>query len=149
MELITAAPRDIPAYFHSTGSLEAKRQIKLISKARGQVDRLTVEEGDMVKKGHVILELDHREEALMVEQAKVKAGTAERELVRIRGLVDKGLASDKDYEANKELSESGNPGAPSGPGASRQQSGAGAVLRPDNHAPYRVGTDHQRRRTHC
>ena len=51
VELATAASRDIPAYFNATGSLEAKRQVDLISKAGGQITRLNVEEGAFVKKG--------------------------------------------------------------------------------------------------
>jgi multidrug efflux system membrane fusion protein len=105
VELVAAAPRDIPSYFNATGSLEAKRQVKLISKAGGQVVRLSVEEGNFVKNGQVLLELDHREDELLVEQTRVRAETAQNELERSEGLVEKGLGSDKDYEAKKELAQ--------------------------------------------
>ncbi len=105
VELAAATPRDIPSYFNATGSLEAKRQVKLISKAGGQIVRLVVEEGDYVKEGQILLEIDHREEKLLVEQARVKAETAEHDLDRSAGLVEKGLGSDKDFEFKKELAE--------------------------------------------
>jgi RND family efflux transporter MFP subunit len=105
VELAAATPRDIPSYFNATGSLEAKRQVKLISKASGQIVRLKVEEGDYVKEGQVILEIDHREEKLMVEQTEIKAKTAGHDLDRSAGLVEKGLGSDKDFELKKELAE--------------------------------------------
>jgi len=105
VELATAAARDIPSFFNATGSLEAKSQVDLIAKAGGQVVRLAVEEGNFVQKDQVLLELDHREEALLVEQNRVKAETAQRELERIQGLVEKGLGSDKDFEAAKETAK--------------------------------------------
>lgn len=105
VEVATAAARDIPSYFNATGSLEAKSQVALIAKAGGQVVRLAVEEGAFVNRGQVLLELDHREEALLVEQTRVKADNAQRELERIQGLVEKGLGSDKDFEANKEAAK--------------------------------------------
>jgi RND family efflux transporter MFP subunit len=105
VELATAASRDIPAYFNATGSLEAKRQVDLISKAGGQIVRLNVEEGDFVKRGQVLIELDHREEELMVEQTRAKAETPKNELDRFKGVVDEGLGSEKAYEVASELAE--------------------------------------------
>src|SRR5262245_36956557 len=46
VEVALAGPRDIPATFVATGSLEAKRQVKLIAKSGGQITKLGVEEGD-------------------------------------------------------------------------------------------------------
>lgn len=105
VELAVASARDIPSYFNATGSLEAKSQVTLIAKAGGQVVRLAVEEGNFVKQGQVLLELDHRQEELLVEQTRVKAETAQRELERIQGLVEKGLGSDKDFEASREAAK--------------------------------------------
>ena len=105
VELGAAQARDIPSFFHATGSLEAKRQVRLVSKAGGQVVRLSVEEGNFVKNGQVLLEIDHEEEALLVEQTKVKAETAKREFERAKGMVEKGLGSDRDFEEKRELAE--------------------------------------------
>jgi membrane fusion protein (multidrug efflux system) len=105
VELGQARTRDIPSFFHATGSLEAKRQVQLVSKAGGQVVRLSVEEGNFVRKGQVLLEIDHEEEALLAEQTKVKAETAKREFERAQGMVEKGLGSDRDFEEKRELAE--------------------------------------------
>ncbi|HET9232654.1 MAG TPA: biotin/lipoyl-binding protein, partial [Candidatus Eisenbacteria bacterium] len=80
VEISVAAPRDIPATFTATGSLEAKRQVKLIAKSGGQIVKLAVEEGDFVKQGAVLLEIEHRAEELKLEQNKVRSETAAREL---------------------------------------------------------------------
>src|SRR5262245_55113464 len=39
VEVAVAGPRDIPATFVATGSLEAKRQVKLIAKSGGQITK--------------------------------------------------------------------------------------------------------------
>ena len=105
VETALAAPRDLPATFHATGSLEARRQIDLIAKAQGQVVKLVVEEGDYVEKGQVLLEIEHREEELLLEKASVQARTALRELERSEELLEKGLDSDRAYEEKKEAAE--------------------------------------------
>lgn len=99
------ATRDIPSYFNATGALEAKRQVDLISKASGQIVTLHVEEGDVVKRGQVLLELEHNEERLMLDKAEVSNDRARRELERSAELLEKGLDSDTNFEMKKELSE--------------------------------------------
>jgi membrane fusion protein (multidrug efflux system) len=105
VEIAIASPRDIPAYFHATGSLEARRQVELIGKAAGQIVTLNVEEGNYVKEGQVLLEIEHREDEILVEQTAVKAQTADKERERIEGLVAKGLGSDKDLETAREAAK--------------------------------------------
>jgi len=102
VEVALAGPRDIPATFVATGSLEAKRQVKLIAKSGGQITKLGVEEGDFVKQGTVLLEIEHREEELKLEQNKVRAETADRELERTQGLMSKELGSAQDLEKRKD-----------------------------------------------
>jgi membrane fusion protein, multidrug efflux system len=102
VEVALAGPRDIPATFVATGSLEAKRQVKLIAKSGGQITKLAVEEGDFVKQGAVMLEIEHREEELKLEQNKVRAETAERELERTQGLMSKELGSAQDLDKRKD-----------------------------------------------
>jgi membrane fusion protein (multidrug efflux system) len=105
VELYAASRRDLPAYFNATGSLEARRLVELISKAQGQVMKLSVEEGQTVRTGDVVLELEHREEELLLDQAEVRKNTTARELVRIRGLLDKGLGSERDFETAQQEAE--------------------------------------------
>ena len=102
VEVALAGPRDIPATFVATGSLEAKRQVKLIAKSGGQITKLAVEEGDFVKQGAVMLEIEHREEELKLEQNKVRAETAQRELDRTQGLMSKELGSAADLDKRKD-----------------------------------------------
>jgi len=98
VEVAVAARHDLPAYFLATGSIEARRSVNLLAKAQGQVTKLLVEEGRTVRKGEVLLELDPREEEILLGRAKVNVANAERELDRIMNLSDKGLAADRDRE---------------------------------------------------
>jgi len=105
VEIAEAAPRDLPSTFLATGSLEATRQVDLISKAQGQIVSLRLEEGDFVKEGQILMEIDHREDDLLVEQSEVKAQVAKRELERMKGLQAKGLGSEQDFEVKKETAD--------------------------------------------
>jgi len=105
VEVAIAGPRDIPATFVATGSLEAKRQVKLIAKSGGQITKLAVEEGDFVKQGAVMLEIEHREEELKLAQNKVRSQTAQRELDRTQGLMSKELGSASDLDKRKDDAE--------------------------------------------
>ena len=102
VEVALAGPRDIPATFVATGSLEAKRQVKLIAKSGGQITKLAVEEGDFVKQGAVMLEIEHREEELKLEQNKVRSETAQRELERTQGLMSKEVGTASDLDKRKD-----------------------------------------------
>lgn len=105
VEVTKAELRDLPAYFHTTGSLEARRQVELISKVQGQIVVLSVEEGDRVHKGQVLVELDHREEEILVEKARVLAETARLELARIQNMGERGLATDRELEEAKQAAD--------------------------------------------
>jgi membrane fusion protein (multidrug efflux system) len=105
VEMVRAQARDLPAYFKTTGSLEARRQVELISKAQGQITVLDVEEGDRVRSGAVLLELDHREQDILVDKARVLADTAKLELARIQNMAERGLATDRELEEAKQTAE--------------------------------------------
>ncbi len=74
----------------------------------GKVVRIAAQEGDRVKKGDVLVELDHRTAEAQLQRAKARAQLADKELRRITQLVlNKGLpARELDQaKANAESSE--------------------------------------------
>lgn len=105
VELATVAPRDLPSRFQTTGSLAANRQIQLLAKGQGQVTTLNVEEGDYVKKGQVLAELDPQEERILLDQAEVTLEKNRKEWERQQSLAKDGLTSESALEAAKELAE--------------------------------------------
>ncbi|MBX3022931.1 MAG: HlyD family secretion protein [Bdellovibrionales bacterium] len=72
----------------------------------GRVIQINVKEGDQVKKGQVLAELDHRTTAAQLKRAQAKAELAARDYKRIGELVSqRGLAA-KDLDLAKASAES-------------------------------------------
>ena len=91
--------RSADAVVVATGYLESRRQARIGARAAGQVDIVTFEEGNKVKKGEVLAELEHKdlkatlaasaaavaraqasiqEQTIMIEQAKIDNARSER-----------------------------------------------------------------------
>jgi membrane fusion protein (multidrug efflux system) len=102
VELATARSVDLPSYFNATGTLEAQRTVELIAKVEGQITELGVEEGDRVREGRVLLEIDPREQSLRTEEARVRAETAASELTRIEDMAQRGLESERALETARQ-----------------------------------------------
>ena len=77
---VTEGPATPPLEF--TGVVAARDELKLSFKVGGVVQRVTVREGDRVRKGQVLAELDPTEIGAQVEQARQLADKAERDRQR-------------------------------------------------------------------
>ena len=89
----TAAPAEFLSQIRTVGRVEPDRTYVLAFKTAGVVSTLNVQEGDTVRKGQVLAELDPRDVNAQLRQAQEAAAKADRELVRIRQLHAKGFAS--------------------------------------------------------
>lgn len=92
--------RDLVATITATGSVRARRQVNISSDVMGRVIELTVEEGDEVEQGQVLLRLDPSQTEAAVARARASLAQAEaqvsqqrasflqaeRELARLEGL---------------------------------------------------------------
>jgi HlyD family secretion protein len=67
----------------ASGTIEAV-EVKISSKVNGQVESLSVEEGDRVKEGDVLAQIDHEALDLQLAQAEAAAGMAESQLRLLR-----------------------------------------------------------------
>lgn len=105
VELVAVAHRDMPSDFSGTATLEAEQQAEILAKTSGTVLAILVEEGDSVREGQVLLEIDCREPSARHEELRVKAQGQEREFERRAALHAKGLASDREFEDQKLLLE--------------------------------------------
>lgn len=104
--------RPISTYILSNTTLEAIRNITVYSKLNAIVSQLSVEEGDLVKKGQVLLKLDEREirneyeqanialdqAELAVRQAAVRAELSTAEFERAKSLYDQKLTSKQEFD---------------------------------------------------
>ncbi|MBI2425586.1 MAG: efflux RND transporter periplasmic adaptor subunit [Candidatus Hydrogenedentes bacterium] len=65
------ARQDVFAYFETTTNVAAENQVQVTSKGSGHCLEVFVEEGDLVKEGQVLAELDKEELEAQIRQARV------------------------------------------------------------------------------
>ncbi|MFQ5710068.1 MAG: efflux RND transporter periplasmic adaptor subunit [bacterium] len=108
----TIYPSQAEAILTASGYVVAQRQAAIASKGSGRLEVLNVEEGDVVKKGQIIAELEHTDVDAALAQARAnlemaralltqnQADLHEAELnyQRQKGLTEKGLISDSEFD---------------------------------------------------
>ena len=98
VRVATAAPAEFLSQISTVGRVEPDRTYVLAFKTPGVVSRLNVQEGDAVRKGQVLAELDPRDVNAQLRNAQEAADKADRELARIRQLHTRGFASDAELQ---------------------------------------------------
>jgi RND family efflux transporter MFP subunit len=99
LETMTDAGRELAqGGLRSTGTLHPKQKAELGPKTTGVISKLSVEEGDTVKKGQLLFALDSQNAALAVQQAQASLQSAEINLA----------AAARDHERTKQLFSSGS-----------------------------------------
>lgn len=101
VELALADERQISAYYRASSVVEADRQVNLVARMAGRVSRVNVEEGDWVKSGQVLAELENDRERVHLEQAKVREADAKREFERVQGLLERQLVTQDEFDDAK------------------------------------------------
>lgn len=94
VRVAAAGPAPFLSEIRTIGRVEPDRSYVLAFKTPGVVSVLNVEEGDAVKKGQVLAELDPRDVDAQLRQAQEAADKAARELARVKKLHASGFASD-------------------------------------------------------
>jgi membrane fusion protein (multidrug efflux system) len=92
---------DMLAMYSGTATLEAEADAEVIAKVGGEVLRLFVEEGDRVRAGQVLAQLDDRQLRLQAAQTRAALAKSERDFNRQVELHDKGLVSAGAFEGLK------------------------------------------------
>ncbi len=85
--------------FSTTATLEAEQSADVVARTTGIVRRIEVEEGDMVKKGQLLLTLDNETQKLDLKMAQIKAHNLEKEYERLKHVHEKGILSAQEFEA--------------------------------------------------
>ncbi len=107
--------RTITQVVTATGKINPEYQVKIIAEATGEIVYLPVQEGDIVKKGQLLLRIkpdiyeaqkNSAEARLAQAKSSLNATKAllekvEAEYKRVQGLAQKGLASEADLETAK------------------------------------------------
>lgn len=98
VEIAEIIKGDISAYFTGTATIEAEEETEVVAKVGGVVEKLFVEEGDYVKVGQVLAQLDDEKIAVQLEQAKANLNKLESNYRRNENLHEKQLVSTEIFQ---------------------------------------------------
>jgi membrane fusion protein (multidrug efflux system) len=84
-----------------TTTIEAIRQVDILTKVSGQVIKLPVEEGVRVKKGDLLAELNEAELKIEFMKTKISMETDKTMLERAKNMLEKKLIADENYEITR------------------------------------------------
>lgn len=76
-----------------TGTLAARKSVRIFNQEEGRIDKLTVREGDRVEAGQVIVEMDRRVLNAELEKILATIKQAERDVARTRELWQRKVAT--------------------------------------------------------
>lgn len=89
---------EVTSYVETHARLEAERWVEVVSRVQGLAARLQIEEGDRVREGQILLNLEKKELQLQLEQAKVAAHQARAMYDRSKALQERRMVSQQEYE---------------------------------------------------
>lgn len=101
VEVAEVKAGDIASYISATANLVAEDQVKVLSEAEGRIERLNVEEGDLVKKGQVLAILDQDEAKIAKSKVELKASNTSAALLRAQDSFEQGLISSEAFDKLK------------------------------------------------
>jgi membrane fusion protein (multidrug efflux system) len=84
--------------YSTTATLRAEKLATVTARTEGVVRRLLVEEGDSVRKGQVLAELENEEQTITFEREQTTEENLQREFERAAKLHEQGLTSDEEFE---------------------------------------------------
>ncbi len=98
VEIEIAKKGEIVSKVSADGELKAKSQVDISAETIGRVKKIFYKEGDFVKKGSLLIELDDIQAQANYELAKAQLKQAEQVFKRTQSLYDKGLISQENFE---------------------------------------------------
>lgn len=98
VEVATLSRGDVFAAYAGTASLEALREATVVAKVGGEVREIRVEEGDVVREGAVLAQLDGDRLRLQLEQSRANMAKLERDYRRNVELHEKGIVAAGAFE---------------------------------------------------
>lgn len=98
VELACVQSRPIAAYYRAASVIEADRLVDLVSKTAGRVHRITVEEGDWVDEGQIVVELENEREQIQLRKAELALADKRRQLDRTARMLQEELISRQEFD---------------------------------------------------
>lgn len=101
VELALVEGRGIAAYYRAASVIEADRLVELVTKTTGRVRQVTVEEGDWVKKGQILAELENDRERIQLRKAELTVTDKKRLLDRSGSMLAEELISREEFDVQE------------------------------------------------
>jgi membrane fusion protein, multidrug efflux system len=96
---VTAAESgEIANTYSATATLEAEADAQILARVAGVVESIIAEEGDVVRDGSPLLQIENDEYRYLVDQAQAKTQNLVSRYDRMKGMVDRKLVSDEEFE---------------------------------------------------
>jgi len=99
VQAVAAKRGDISSFLMQTTTIEAERQVDIMTKVSGQVVKLPAEEGLHVKNGDLLAQLDEAELKINYMRSKVTYETDKSVYERSKEMLEKTFIATEDYEA--------------------------------------------------
>jgi RND family efflux transporter MFP subunit len=128
VRVAAAAPAEFLNDIAAIGRVEPDRSFILAFKTAGVVRAIAVDEGDAVKKGQVLAELDPKDVDAQLRQAQESADKASRDLSRVKKLHANGFASEAALQDAQMLADQSRANAT----AARANRGYASIVAPND-----------------
>lgn len=128
VRVATAGPADFLNDIAAVGRVEPDRSFVLAFKTAGVVRSIAVDEGDPVRKGQVLAEIDPKDVDAALRQAEEAADKAARDLARVRRLHANGFASEAALQDAQMLADQSRASA----AAARANRGYASIVAPND-----------------
>ncbi|MCI0413282.1 efflux RND transporter periplasmic adaptor subunit [bacterium] len=101
VEVAQAKTGTITSSLVTTATLDPDRQVTMIAETTGVVNRITVDEGDMVREGQLLATLSVRDKQVKLQQTNVRVQNAKQELDRKQASFNAKIISESEFEKAK------------------------------------------------
>lgn len=98
VKTVYAIEKELSIPIHSVGKLYSKAELKLSFKTGGIIKQIFVEEGQTVRKGQVLAQLNLSEIQAQVDQASLGLEKAKRDFKRVKNLYNDSVATLEQYQ---------------------------------------------------
>lgn len=98
VEVASVDSGSVAAYITSTANLVPEQDVKVISEAEGRIERLMVEEGDLVRAGQPLVVLRDDDVTIALQKAEAKLANAKMAFERAEQMKAQELIASQDYD---------------------------------------------------
>jgi membrane fusion protein (multidrug efflux system) len=101
VEIETARTGPVAAFLSYNSTIEVETAVDIYPETTGLVEKLLVEEGDRVKAGQILLQLEQDEQVVEVKDSEINLARLESTFNRSKELSERGLINAQEFESKR------------------------------------------------